>query len=133
METVPAMMPDGTCATGNRIFHRLFWAFDPCIKGFAFCKPIIQIDGTWLYGKYKGTLLMAVAQDGNNNVFPIAFALVEGETAGGWGFFLSHLRTHVAPQANLCLISDRHASVESAYNNHDNGWHNPPSTHVYCI
>ena len=47
LETVPAMIPDGTCSTGNRIFHRLFWAFDPCIKGFAFYKPIIQIDGTW--------------------------------------------------------------------------------------
>ncbi|KAI5394026.1 hypothetical protein KIW84_060931 [Lathyrus oleraceus] len=66
----------------------LFWAFDPCIKGFAFYKPIIQIAGTCLYSKYRGTLLMAVAQDDNNNVFPIAFALVEGETAGGWGFFL---------------------------------------------
>jgi hypothetical protein len=36
-----------------------------------------------LYEKYKGTLLMAVTQDGNNNIFPIAFALVEGETAEG--------------------------------------------------
>ncbi|KAI5448200.1 hypothetical protein KIW84_015573 [Lathyrus oleraceus] len=121
METLPAIMSDGTCVTGNRIFHRLFWAFDLCIKGFASCKPIIQIDGTWLCGKYKGTLLMVVAQDGNNNVFPISFALIEGETAGGWGFFLRHLRMHVASQANLCLISDRHAAIESAYNNHDNG------------
>jgi hypothetical protein len=48
METLPAFTPDGTCVAGNRIFHRLFWAFELCIKGFAFCKPIIQIDGTWL-------------------------------------------------------------------------------------
>lgn len=35
-------------------------------------------------GKYKGTLLMTVTQDdNNNNIFPIAFSLVEGETAGG--------------------------------------------------
>ncbi|XP_050908367.1 uncharacterized protein LOC127121990 [Lathyrus oleraceus] len=95
--------------------------FQPCIKGFIFYKPIIQIDGTWLYKKCKGTLLIAVAQDDNNNVFPVAFAMVEGETTGGWGFFLSHLRIHVVPQDNLCLISDRHATIESAYNNHDNG------------
>ncbi|XP_058742263.1 uncharacterized protein LOC131614722 [Vicia villosa] len=97
LETLPAQSPDGTCLQGNVIFHRLFWAFRPCVQGFAYCKPIIQIDGTWLYGKYKGTLLMAVAQDGNNNIFPVAFALVEGEAAGGWGFFLRNLRTHVAP------------------------------------
>lgn len=75
---------------------------------------------------------MAVAQDGNNNVFPIAYALVEAETEAAWSFFLKHLRTHVAPQRDLCLISDRHASIESAYNNPANGWHDPPSTHVYC-
>jgi hypothetical protein len=37
--------------------------------------------------KYKGTLLMTVAQDDNINTFSIAFALVERETAGGWSFF----------------------------------------------
>ncbi|KAH1199135.1 hypothetical protein GmHk_18G052564 [Glycine max] len=30
-----------------------------CIDAFAFCKPIVQIDGTWLYGRYKGMLLIA--------------------------------------------------------------------------
>ena len=76
---------------------------------------------------------MVVAQDGNNNIFPVAFALVEGETADGWGFFLKNLRMHVAPQHGLCLISDRHASIESAYNNPENGWSNTTSVHVYCI
>ncbi|XP_058726930.1 uncharacterized protein LOC131598330 [Vicia villosa] len=98
-----------------------------------FFKPIIQIDGTWLYGKYKGTLLMAVAQDGNNNIFPIAFALVEEETATAWSFFLKNLRAKVAPQPDICLILDMHASIGSAYNNPANGWHDPPSTRVYDI
>ncbi|XP_058767706.1 uncharacterized protein LOC131641423 [Vicia villosa] len=133
LETLPAQSPEGTCLQGNVIFHRVFWAFRTCVQGFAYCKPILQIDGTWLYGKYKGTLLMAVAQDGNSNIFPVAFALVEGETVGGWGFFLRNLRTHVSPQPGLCLISDRHASIESAYKNPANGWQDPPSTHVYCI
>jgi len=81
LKTLPN--PDGTTK-----FHRLFWAFHPCIEGFKFCKPVIHVDGTWLYGKYRGTLLLAVAQDGNNKTIPIAFALVEGETKEGWGFFL---------------------------------------------
>ena len=76
---------------------------------------------------------MAVAQDGNNNIFSVAFALVEGETGGAWRFFLKNLWTHVAPQPYLYLISDRHASIESAYNNPANGWRDPPSTHVYCV
>ena len=76
---------------------------------------------------------MAVAQDGNGNIFPIAYAVVEGETRGAWSFFLKNLRRHVTPQPNICLISDRHESIKSAYNNPENGWQNPPSSHVYCI
>ncbi|XP_058787313.1 uncharacterized protein LOC131661723 [Vicia villosa] len=92
-----------------------------CIKGFAYCKPVVQVDGTWLYGIYKGTLLLAVAQDGNRNIFPIAFALVEGETGDAWSFFLRNLRMHVTPQPNICLISDRHVSIKSASDNPENG------------
>ena len=74
---------------GKHIFHRLFWTFKSCIEGFPFCKPIVQIDGTFLYGKYQGTLLLAVAQDGNRNIIPIAFTIVEGETKEVWSFFFA--------------------------------------------
>ena len=39
--------------------------------------------------------MLAVAQDGNNKIFPIAFAIVEGETKEAWSFFLKNLRQHV--------------------------------------
>jgi len=68
-------------------FRKVLWTFKQCIDGFSFCKPIVQVDGTFLYGRYKGTLLVVVAQDGRNNIFPIAFAIVEGETAEVWFFF----------------------------------------------
>ncbi|XP_050916234.1 uncharacterized protein LOC127131352 [Lathyrus oleraceus] len=133
LQSLPVISNDGSHLGDQRIFHRLFWAFRPCIRGFAYCKPIVQVDGTWLYGKYRGTLLMAMAQDGNGNIFPIAFALVESETKEAWSFFLKNLRIHVTPQENLCLISDRHESIKSAHNNPENGWQYPPSSHVYCI
>ena len=47
--------------------------------------------------EYKGTLLMAVAQANNNNIFLVAFALAEGETFGGWSFFHKNLIAHVSP------------------------------------
>ncbi|XP_057745464.1 uncharacterized protein LOC130963357 [Arachis stenosperma] len=81
-------------AQGVKILHRVFWSFNPCVRAFRHCKPLVQ-DGTHLYGKYKSTLLVAVAQDGNQNIVPIAFSLVEGETADAWHFFLRNLRTHV--------------------------------------
>ncbi|PNX94856.1 hypothetical protein L195_g018037, partial [Trifolium pratense] len=133
METLPAAFPNGSHCPGDMIFHRLFWAFHLCIKGFPYCKPIVQVDGTWLYGKYKGTLLIAVTHDGNNNIFPLAFAIVEGQTKDAWSFFLKNLRRHVTPQPNICLISDCNPSIKSAYDNPENGWNDPPSTHVYCL
>ncbi|CAK8530304.1 unnamed protein product [Lathyrus sativus] len=41
LESLPTYTPEGTCVDGSRIFSRLFWAFQPCIKGFAFFKPVI--------------------------------------------------------------------------------------------
>ncbi|XP_019418538.1 PREDICTED: uncharacterized protein LOC109329318 [Lupinus angustifolius] len=70
--------------SGRFILDRVFWAFKPCIDGFAYCKPIIQVDGTFLTGKYTGTLLIASPQDGNRRVFLVAFAIVEGETKEVW-------------------------------------------------
>ncbi|KAH1241544.1 hypothetical protein GmHk_07G019108 [Glycine max] len=68
----------------HRVFHRVFWTFGQCKEAFKYCKPIIQVDGTHLYGKYRGTLLMATSQDGNGGVLPLAFAVVEGETLTTW-------------------------------------------------
>nr|KYP53814.1 hypothetical protein KK1_024388 [Cajanus cajan] len=123
----------GLLDKGNVIFKILFWTFKPCIDGFAFCKSIVQVDGTFLYGKYKGTLLVAVAQDGRNNIIPIAFAVVEGETSDAWFFFLKNLRRYVTRQDGLCLISDRHEAIRSAYSRNGSGWTENNYVHVYCI
>ncbi|XP_072087073.1 uncharacterized protein [Arachis hypogaea] len=82
-------------AHGVKILYRVFWSFNPCIRAFRLCKPLVQVDGTLLYGKNKGTLLVVVAQDGNQNIVPITFALVEGDTSDVWHFFLRNLRMHV--------------------------------------
>ncbi|XP_016185807.1 uncharacterized protein LOC107627491 [Arachis ipaensis] len=98
------------------MFHRVFWTFPPCVEAFKYCKPLISIDGTHLYGKYECTLLMAIAQDGNANILPIAFVVVEGETKETWSFFLSYLWQHVTPQPGVLVISDRHKSIDAALN-----------------
>ncbi|KAF1893745.1 hypothetical protein Lal_00002267 [Lupinus albus] len=66
------------------ILDRVFWAFKPYIEGFAYCKPILQVDETFLTGKYTGTLLIASSQDGNRRIFLVVFAIVEGETKEAW-------------------------------------------------
>ncbi|RYQ88263.1 hypothetical protein Ahy_B09g095558 isoform B [Arachis hypogaea] len=110
---------------GVRVLHRVFWSFYPCIVAFRHCKPLVQVDGTHLYGKYKGALLVAVAQDGNQNIVPIAFAIVEGETADAWEFFLTNLWRYVVTIDGVGIISDRHTSIDAAIARSNGAW-SPP-------
>nr|KYP42491.1 hypothetical protein KK1_036126 [Cajanus cajan] len=114
-------------------FHRVFWIFKPCIDGFKYRKLVVQVDGPFLCGKYKGTLLVVVAQDGNKKIFSIAFSIVEGETTDAWYFFLHYLKKYIFPQDGLCLISDRHESIKNTYFRQGSGWTLENSVHLFCI
>ena len=70
---------------GTIIFKYVFWVFAPSIAGFTHFRPVISIDGTLLYGKYKGKLLIAMATDADNEIFLLAFAVVNDETGASWG------------------------------------------------
>ena len=99
------------------IFKYMFWAFAPSIAGFTHCRPVISIDGTHLYGKYRVKLLIAMATDANNEIFPLAFAVVDDETGANWGWFLSCLRIairDVVPDLGICIILDRHRGIISS-------------------
>ncbi|RYR15486.1 hypothetical protein Ahy_B04g072239 [Arachis hypogaea] len=59
------------------MFDKVFWAFPSCVEAFKHCKSFVFVDSMHLYVKYGGVLLIAVAQDGNSNILPIAFAIVQ--------------------------------------------------------
>ncbi|XP_057747909.1 uncharacterized protein LOC130967104 [Arachis stenosperma] len=101
LKTTPVRV-GGQVDESQAYFHRLFWTFPPCIEAFRHCKPLVSIDGTHLYGKYGGTLLIAIAQDGNSNILPVAL--------------------HVTPQPGLLVISDRHNGIKAALEAPDGGW-----------
>ncbi|KAH1198042.1 hypothetical protein GmHk_18G051684 [Glycine max] len=106
-----------TVSREHHQFHRVFWTFGQCKEAFKYCKSIIQVDDTHLYGKYRGTLLMATSQDENGGVLPLAFTVVERETLTAWSWFLAHLREHVTDKNDICLICDRHTSIKSVVTN----------------
>ncbi|XP_018458790.1 uncharacterized protein LOC108829678 [Raphanus sativus] len=60
-------------------FKYLFLAFGASITGFQYQRRVIVVDGTHLSGKYGGVLLFADAQDGNFQIFHLAFAIVDAE------------------------------------------------------
>ncbi|KAA0046119.1 uncharacterized protein E6C27_scaffold157G00520 [Cucumis melo var. makuwa] len=96
---------------GTTTFGRVLWSFGPTIEGFKYCRPLIQIDGTHLYGKYETKMLIAlsIAIDANGPIFPIIFPIVEGENVFNWSWFLQALQEYVTDRDDLCLISDRQA------------------------
>ena len=92
------------------MFHRLFWTYLPSIEAFKYCKLFISVDGTDLYGKYGETLLVAIVQDGNSNILPIVFVMVEREIREAWSFFLTNFCLHVTTQEDIFIIFDKRAT-----------------------
>ena len=117
----------------TEIFQRVFWSFKPSIEGFEHCRPILSIDGTHLYGKYKGTLLISMGCDGNNQLFPLAFAITEGENIDSWGWFLTCIKNRVTQRTGICVISERHPGIMVAMSDPYLGWDAPSSYHMICM
>lgn len=66
-------------------FERFYVCLDACKRGFLNAyRPFIGVDGCHLKGEFTGQLLTAVGKDGNNGIYPIAFAVVEAETKESW-------------------------------------------------
>ncbi|XP_060212825.1 uncharacterized protein LOC132640311 isoform X1 [Lycium barbarum] len=96
-------------------FHRLFVSFHASIYGFQQgCRPLLFLDSTVLYAKYQGTLLAAVGADGNDGVFPVAFAVVDEETVDNWHWFLSELKSAVSTSRPITFVSAFHNGIKES-------------------
>ncbi|KAL0904905.1 hypothetical protein M5K25_027068 [Dendrobium thyrsiflorum] len=87
MDAIVSSMPDTVYkiqTSENHRFERMFFSFGPSINGWNYCRPVLCLDGTFLLGKYRGTLLTAVGIDANNGLYPLAFAIVESECVDSW-------------------------------------------------
>ncbi|KAF7133047.1 hypothetical protein RHSIM_Rhsim09G0046100 [Rhododendron simsii] len=109
-------------------FKRLFVAFGACVQGFNRCRPLIFLDAAHLKGRYRGTIMAATGKNGNQGIFPICFAIVDGETYENWCWFLEHLRSILVPGRGITFISDRHMGLLMARRDIF-----PESSHGYCL
>ncbi|XP_050914762.1 uncharacterized protein LOC127129658 [Lathyrus oleraceus] len=88
-------------------FHRLFVSFHASLTGFLqACHPLIFLDRTPLNSKYQGELLAAIFVDGNDGVFPVAFAVVDAETQDNWHWFLQELKSALSTSEQITFVSD---------------------------
>jgi hypothetical protein len=107
---------------GKLVLQWSFLALGACIEAFKLCRPVIFIDGTFLTGKYKGTILTAVAANSNNQLLPLAIAFAEGENGDSWYWFLERLKNMVVQDVqNVYVIHDRHKGILQAINDMKEG------------
>ncbi|XP_013650732.1 uncharacterized protein LOC106355303 [Brassica napus] len=96
------------------IFMYLFMSFGQSVREF--------------YCNAKGVLLVATAVDGNSNLYPIAFGVVDSENDDSWGWFFRQLKVVIADCQDLAFVSNRNASISKA-----SGTVYPQSSHEICI
>jgi hypothetical protein len=97
---------------GKQVLQLASLALGPTIVAFKHCRPVIGIDGTFLIGKYKGTILTTVAADGDNQLLPLTIAFAEGDNDDSWYWFLERLKQMVVGDVpNVCVIHDRHQGI----------------------
>ena len=81
------------------------------------CRRVIGLDGCFLKGICKGELSCAIGRDANNQLYPIAWAVVCVESKQTWKWFLDllidDLDLHLGH--GLTLMSDQH-KVQSIKN-----------------
>ncbi|CAN1171217.1 hypothetical protein LINPERHAP2_LOCUS29449 [Linum perenne] len=98
-------------------FKRIYIGFSSLFKGFvAGCRPIIGFDGCFLKGELPGMLLSAIGKDGNNQMFPLAWAVTEGETTSSWKWFVELVKGQLnLDQGNgWTVISDQQKGLIQA-------------------
>ncbi|KAI9197004.1 hypothetical protein LWI28_028944 [Acer negundo] len=84
------------------------------IRGFWRCMHhVIAVDGTHLKGRFGGTMFVATAQDGNEQVYPIVFGYDDLENNLSWEWFLECLRGALGHMDDLVFIYDRYTNIEA--------------------
>ena len=72
-------------------------------------KRIIGLDGRFLKGVFRGKMLSAMGRNGNDNIYPIAWAMVELKNKDNWNWFINLLVNDLGESGNTkwTFISDK--------------------------
>jgi len=102
---------------GKSVFKRFYICWGALKKGFLEgCRPIIFLDGCHLKSAYGGILLCAVGIDGNNCMYPFAYAIVEKEKRKSWAWFLGLLveDLNITNSCQWIFVSDKQKGLVEA-------------------
>ncbi|KAI3809438.1 hypothetical protein L1987_25411 [Smallanthus sonchifolius] len=115
----------------TRQFKRIYICLGALKEGFKACgRKILGLDGCFMKGPYPGQILTDVGIDSNNDIYPVAYAMVEAETTSSWTWFLNCLGhdLYLYAKSNFTFISDRQKGIipalEKVY---------PNAEHKFCL
>ncbi|KAL0361903.1 UNVERIFIED_CONTAM: hypothetical protein Sradi_3874800 [Sesamum radiatum] len=111
-------MVDSSDGRGGNKFDKMYICFSTLKQGFrSGCRPLIEVDGCLLKGPHDGILLTVVSVDPNNNLFPIAYVIVSGETRASWEWFLELLKSdlEIVKDDIYTFIFDKQKSLVPAF------------------
>nr|XP_043621359.1 uncharacterized protein LOC122593076 [Erigeron canadensis] len=118
-------------ASTTRVFQRIYVCLGSLNQGFKeLGREIIGLDGAFMKGPYLGQLLTAVSMDGNNWIYPVAYALVESECRNSWEWLLQCLGDdlELPHNVNFTFIYDRQKGILQAVNSLF-----PSAEHRFCL
>ncbi|XP_042032342.1 uncharacterized protein LOC121779059 [Salvia splendens] len=99
------------------VFKSLYIGFSGLWKGFKEgCRPVIGLDGAFLKTYLGGILLTTVGTDGINQMYLIAWAVVETENEVCWTWFIKILVEELSLDegVRITIISDQQKGLENA-------------------
>ncbi|XP_019266145.1 PREDICTED: uncharacterized protein LOC109243640 [Nicotiana attenuata] len=94
----------------NRFFY-MFYTYGSSIFGWNHCRPVIDVDATFLKSKFRGVLIISVSKDANNQILPLAFGIAESENNNSYEWYFSQLRNAIGCRENLIFLSDMHQAI----------------------
>ncbi|KAH0730497.1 hypothetical protein KY289_001685 [Solanum tuberosum] len=108
---------DNETVPGLHLFKYFYGYFAALKNGWLEgCRKIIGLDGCFLKDACRGELLVAVEKNGNNQMYPIAWAVVDQETKHSWSWFLSYLieDLQLGDGSGITVMSDMQKGLEVA-------------------
>lgn len=97
----------------DKKFEGLFISFIASINGFRKgCRPLLFLEETSLRSNYQEVLLTATAVDGDEGLFPLAFAIVDNQNDKKWNWFLEQLKSVLPTSGSITFVSDRERGLK---------------------
>ncbi|KAL3629844.1 hypothetical protein CASFOL_026156 [Castilleja foliolosa] len=114
-QTIPDSVTALKTNLANDKFESAFYALGPAIRGYRdYGRHVIVVDGTFLTGKYRGIVFVAVTQDSNKQVYPLAVGVGHVENEDTWTWFLRQLENAYGSPDDLLIVSDGAKSIQNA-------------------